>query len=61
MSVLEGTVLPDQLAAVPQLLPLVPSQSLVLVGNIQLALLLPELTEFDVVTEVLAVESLTST
>ena len=60
MSVLKGTVLPDQLAAVPQALDVVPSQSLVLVPNVQLTLL-PELIEFDVVTAVVAVESWTLT
>ena len=56
MSVLEGTVLPDQLEAVPQALEVVPFQSLVLVPNVQRTLL-PELIEFNVLTEVVAVES----
>ena len=60
MSVLKGMVLPDQLAAVFQALEVVPSQSLVLTGNVQLTLL-PELIEFDVVTAVVAVESWTLT
>ena len=60
MSVLKGTVLPDQLAAVPQALEVVPSHSLVLMANVQLTLL-PELIEFVVVTQVVAVESRTLT
>ena len=60
ISVFKGTVLPDQLAAVFQAVEVVPNQSLVLVGNVQLTLL-PELIELAVVTAVVAVESWTST
>ena len=60
MSVLKGTTSPDQLAAVFQSVEVVPSQSLVLVENVQLTLW-PELIEFVAVTEVVASESATLT